>query len=111
MCGKCCIWIELAYQVGSILPDISCLNVQKCIGDLVSILPLEVLGVEENLTYEEVPFEILEEQVKRLKNKDVAYVKVQWRNHLVESPTLEVEADMISCYPSFPSYFYSNWGN
>ncbi|WMV18753.1 hypothetical protein MTR67_012138 [Solanum verrucosum] len=30
---------------------------KKCIGDLVSILPLEGFGVDENLSYEEVPIE------------------------------------------------------
>ena len=56
---------------------------KKCIGDPVSILPLEGLGVDENLSYEEVPVEILDRQVKKLRNKEVVSVKVLWRNHLV----------------------------
>jgi len=61
---------------------VSMLN--KCIGDPVSILPLEGLGVDENLSYEEVPVEILDQQVKKLRNKEVVSVKVLWRNHLAE---------------------------
>ena len=57
---------------------------KKCIGDPVSILPLYDLGVKEDLSYEEVPVEILYCQVKILRNKEVASVKVLWRNHLVE---------------------------
>lgn len=33
---------------------------KKCIGDSVSIIPLEGLGVDENLTYEEVAVEVLD---------------------------------------------------
>ncbi|WMV49969.1 hypothetical protein MTR67_043354 [Solanum verrucosum] len=44
-------------------------------GDPVSILPLEGLGVDENLSYEEVPVEILDWQAKKLRNKEVASVK------------------------------------
>jgi len=72
---------------------------KKCIGDSVSILPLEVLGVDESLFYEEVPVEILDRQVKRLRNKEVASVKTLWRSHLVEGATWEAEADMKSRYP------------
>ena len=36
---------------------------KKCIGDPESILPIEGLGVEENLSYEEVLVEILDRQM------------------------------------------------
>ncbi|WMV55086.1 hypothetical protein MTR67_048471 [Solanum verrucosum] len=49
---------------------------KKCIGDATSIIPLEGLGVDESLSYEEVPVDILERQVKRLRNKEIASVKV-----------------------------------
>ncbi|XP_069145938.1 uncharacterized protein [Solanum lycopersicum] len=40
-------------------------------------------GVDEDLSYEDVPVEILDLQVKRMRNKEVATVKVWWRNNLV----------------------------
>ncbi|XP_015165286.1 uncharacterized protein [Solanum tuberosum] len=73
---------------------------RKCVGDLNAIMSLDVVGVvEDNLTYEEVPIQILDRQVKRLRNKDVASVKVLWRNQQVESATWEAEADMQRQYP------------
>ena len=60
---------------------------KKCIGDLESILPIEGLGVKDNLSYEEVSVQILYRQVKKLRNKEVASVKVLWKNHLVEGAT------------------------
>ncbi|XP_069150485.1 uncharacterized protein [Solanum lycopersicum] len=72
---------------------------KKCIGDPMYILPIEGLGVDENLSYEEVSVEILDRQVKKLRNKEVGSIKVLWRNHLVKGATLEAKDDMKSHYP------------
>ena len=77
---------------------------KKCISDLVSILPIEGLGVDEDLSYEKVPVEILDHQVKKLRNKEVAVVMVLWRDHLVEGAKWENEVDIKSSYPHlFPN--------
>ncbi|WMV50375.1 hypothetical protein MTR67_043760 [Solanum verrucosum] len=55
--------------------------------------------IKENLAYEEVPVEILDRQVKRLRNKEVASVKVLLRNHIVEGDTSEAKVDIKSRYP------------
>ena len=49
---------------------------KKCIGDPESILPIEGLGTKDNLSYEEDLVKILDRQVKKLRNKEVASVKV-----------------------------------
>ena len=70
----------------------------------MSILPLDGLGVDVNLSYEEVLVHILDHQLNNLRNMEVASIKVCWKNHLVESATWEAEADMMSRYPHlFPS--------
>ena len=66
-----------------------------------STLLVEGLGVEEDLSYEEVDVEILDRKIKRLRNKEVATIKVLWRNHLIEGAPWEAEADMRSRYPHF----------
>ncbi|WMV42078.1 hypothetical protein MTR67_035463 [Solanum verrucosum] len=77
---------------------------KKCVVDMTSIVPLEGLGVRENISYEEVSVEILDRKVRKLRNKEVSSVKVLWRNQLFEGATWEVEADMMSRYPRlFPS--------
>lgn len=65
----------------------------------MSILPLEGLNIDEILDYEEVPVEILDQLVKRLRSNEIASVKVLLRNQLVEVCTTEYEADMKSKYP------------
>ena len=47
-----------------------------------------------DLTYEEVPTAILDRQVRKLRNKEVASVKVLWRNQQVEEITWETEKSL-----------------
>ncbi|WMV14237.1 hypothetical protein MTR67_007622 [Solanum verrucosum] len=78
---------------------ISLLN--KCIGYPTSVVPLESVGVKESLSYKEVSVEILDHQVWKLRNKEVAFVKVLWRNQLVAGDTWEAKTNMMSKYPIF----------
>ncbi|WMV57911.1 hypothetical protein MTR67_051296 [Solanum verrucosum] len=48
----------------------------KCMGDPTSIVPLESVVVKDCLTYEDVPVEILDRQVRRWRNKEVTSVKI-----------------------------------
>ncbi|KAK4738510.1 hypothetical protein R3W88_002207 [Solanum pinnatisectum] len=99
---------------GKLNPDISTLShsqetsgpsvfhismLKKCIGDPSLILPTESIKIKDNLSYEEIPVQILDRQVRRLRTKDVASVKVLWRNQFVEEATWEAEEDMKKRYP------------
>ncbi|XP_069143511.1 uncharacterized protein [Solanum lycopersicum] len=64
---------------------------KKFLGDPALILPIEGLGVHEDMSYEEVRIEILERQFKWIRNKEIATLKALWRNHLVEGATWEAE--------------------
>ncbi|WMV50038.1 hypothetical protein MTR67_043423 [Solanum verrucosum] len=96
--------IDLSSDLALVHPIFDVSLFKKCVGDQTSIVPLGGLGVKENLSYEQVPIEILDRQVLKLRNKEVSFVIVFWRNQLVEDATWEAEADMKSCYPHlFPS--------
>lgn len=51
------------------------------------------------MSYEEVPVAIVDRQIRRLRNKDIASVKILWRNRNLEEMTWESEEDMKSKYP------------
>ncbi|WMV29834.1 hypothetical protein MTR67_023219 [Solanum verrucosum] len=67
------------------------------------------LGVDESLSYEEVPVEILDRKVRRLTIKEIASVKVLWRNNQVDGANWEAEADMKShnphVFPAIPTLY------
>ncbi|WMV24171.1 hypothetical protein MTR67_017556 [Solanum verrucosum] len=60
---------------------------KKCVGDPTSVVPFESLDIKEILSYEEVLVDIFDRQVKKLRNKEVASVKVLWRKQRVEGDT------------------------
>jgi len=76
----------------------------KCFGDPSLIVPTKNIGIKENLSYEEMPVQIINRQVRKLWTKEVASFKVSWRNQFVEEVTWEAEEDMKKRYPHlFPS--------
>ncbi|KAF3624372.1 hypothetical protein FXO37_31381 [Capsicum annuum] len=69
------------------------------ISDRAIVVPLESVDIQNNLSFEEVPVEILDHQVHRLRNKEVPLVKVLWRNQSIEGATWEAEVDIRTKYP------------
>ncbi|XP_070042648.1 uncharacterized protein [Nicotiana tomentosiformis] len=55
-------------------------------------MPFEI--TEDGISYEEAPIAILDRQIRRLRTKDVASVKILWRNKNMEEMTWEAEEDM-----------------
>ena len=44
--------------------------------------------LDENLSYEEDPVAILDREVRKLRSREIASIKVQWKNRPVEEATL-----------------------
>ena len=102
--GKVAYELDLPNDLGMVHPVFHVSMLRKFIGDENTIVPLQDVTIEENLSYEELPVEILDRQVKRLRNREIASVKVLWRNQYVESATWEAEEDMKKLYPHlFPT--------
>ena len=49
---------------------------KKCLGDPSLIVPIENVGIKDNLSYEEIPVQILDRQVRKLRIKKFASVNV-----------------------------------
>ena len=67
--GNVAYELKLPNDLVSVHPVFHVSMLKKCLGDPAFILPVEGLVVDENLSYEEVPVEILDRHVKRLRNK------------------------------------------
>ena len=53
-------------------------------GDPSLIILTEDIGIKDSLSYDEVPIQILDHQVRMFRMKDVTSIKVLWRNQFVE---------------------------
>ncbi|WMV09944.1 hypothetical protein MTR67_003329 [Solanum verrucosum] len=102
--GKVAYELESPTELAEIHPVFHISLLKKCVGDPASIVPLESVAVKDSLSYKDVPVEILDHQVRRLRNKEVDSVKVLWRSQSVEGATWEAEAAMKAKYHHlFPS--------
>ncbi|KAK5833815.1 hypothetical protein PVK06_017677 [Gossypium arboreum] len=63
------------------------------------ISPTEI-EIRSDMTYEEKPIKILAREVKQLRNKSIALVKVLWHRHGIEEATWEPEEAMRKQYPN-----------
>ncbi|WMV41112.1 hypothetical protein MTR67_034497 [Solanum verrucosum] len=97
--GQVAYELELPQELSAAHPVFHVSMLRKCVGDLSYITPIEDVQVTGDLTYEEVPIAIMDRQVKKLRNKEMALVKVLWRNQQVENVTWEAEEAMKSKYP------------
>ena len=71
---------------------------RKYVSDLTHVLSYEGLELDQDLSYEERPVQILDKKDKVLRNKTIPLVKVLWRNSKSEEATWELEAYMRERY-------------
>ena len=57
------------------------------------------MQLKENLTYEEIPVQIVDRKEQVLRSKVIPLVKVLWKNHEKETATWEPEVQMHRQYP------------
>ncbi|WMV58124.1 hypothetical protein MTR67_051509 [Solanum verrucosum] len=105
--GNVAYELELPQELAAVHLVFHISILKKCIGDPLLILPIESIRIKDSLSYEEIPVQILDRQVRRLGTKDVASVKVLWRNQFVEEATWEGEEDMKKRNP----YLFESGGN
>ena len=87
----------LAYKV-ALPPSLSKIHnvfhvstLRKYIYDPSHVMELEPIQIFEDLTYEEVPVQIVDVMEKVLRHAVVKLVKIQWSNHSIREATWELE--------------------
>ncbi|GKB21546.1 putative reverse transcriptase domain-containing protein [Tanacetum coccineum] len=74
-------------------------NLKKCYADKPSVIPLEGIHVDNKLQFVEVPVEIMEWEIKRLKRSRIPLVKVRWNSKRGPKFTWEREYSFKQKYP------------
>ena len=74
-------------------------NLKKCLSDESLVIPLEEIQVNPNLNFVEEPVEIMDREVKRLKQSRIRIVKVRWNAKRGPEFTWEREDQMKLKYP------------
>jgi hypothetical protein len=74
-------------------------TLRKYVHDPSQVINFKPLCIQENLTYEEVPIEIVDRKEQQLRSKTILLVKVLWPNHGIEEASWELEQEMKNRYP------------
>ena len=92
---------ELALPLGlsGVHPVFHVSMLKKYHGDGNYIIRCDSVLFDENLSYEEEPVASLGREVRKLRSKEIASIKVRWKNRPIEESTRENEADMQERYP------------
>ncbi|XP_069147104.1 uncharacterized protein [Solanum lycopersicum] len=69
---------------------------RKYIPDESHVISLDSVELGPDFTYEEETIAILDRQIRKLRTKEIASVKVQWKHRSVREATWEIESDMRS---------------
>ncbi|KAD3640118.1 hypothetical protein E3N88_29341 [Mikania micrantha] len=92
-------------------------NLKKCLSDETLIVPLDEIQVDEQLRFVEEPVEIMDREVKQLKQSKIPIVKVRWNSKRGPEFTWEREDQMMrddvttGKFLSFKHYCFSNTTN
>lgn len=74
------------------------------------IIQHEILPLERDLTYEEKPICILNQQERKLRSRMIQMVKMLWQHHSKEEATWERKDEMRINYPQLFEVIYKIWG-
>ena len=86
---------EVAYKL-ALPPSLSAIHpvfhvsmLRKYISDESHVISLDSVELGPDLTFEEEPIAILDRQIRKLRTKEIASVKVQWKHRSVGKATWE----------------------
>jgi hypothetical protein len=97
--GEVAYRLELPDELQGIHNTFHVSNLRKCLANVSLAVPLNDVHVDEKLTYVEEPEVILDRKIRKLRNKEIALVKVQWKYHKGQDATWESEDEMKAKYP------------
>ncbi|GJZ15467.1 hypothetical protein Tco_0551144 [Tanacetum coccineum] len=97
--GEVAYKIELPKELSKVHNTLHVSNLKKCYADEPLAVPLDKLHFDDKLYFVEEPVEIMDREVKRLKQSRIPLVKVRWNSKRGPEFTWEREDQFRKKYP------------
>ncbi|GKB48934.1 putative reverse transcriptase domain-containing protein [Tanacetum coccineum] len=97
--GTVAYQLELPEQLSRVHSTFHVSNLKKCMVDEPLAIPLDEIQIDDKLHFIEEPVEIMDREVKRLKQSCIPIVKVRWNSRRCPEFTWEREDQMQKKYP------------
>ncbi|GJY16891.1 putative reverse transcriptase domain-containing protein [Tanacetum coccineum] len=91
--------LELPKQLSRVHSTFHISNLKKCLADETLAIPLDEIQIDEKLHFIEEPVEIMDREVKRLKQNRIPIVKVRWNSRKGPEFRWKHEDQMEKKYP------------
>ncbi|GJT14561.1 hypothetical protein Tco_0861603 [Tanacetum coccineum] len=91
--------LRLPEELNNVHDTFHVLNLKKCLADANLHVPLDEIKVDKTLRFVEEPVEIMDQEIKKLKHRKIAPVKVRWNSKHGPEFTWEHEDRMRIKYP------------
>ena len=91
--------LELPEELSRIHDTFHVTNLKKCLSDESLVIPLKEIRLDDKLVFTEEPIEIMDREVKQLKQNRIPIVKVRWDTKRGPEYTWEREDQIRSKYP------------
>ncbi|GKB38948.1 putative reverse transcriptase domain-containing protein [Tanacetum coccineum] len=91
--------LELPRELQGIHNTFHVSNLKKCLSDEELVIPLDEVRIDEKLHFIEEPIEIMDREVKQLKQSRIPILKVRWNSSSGPEYTWEREDQMWKKYP------------
>ncbi|GKC02493.1 putative reverse transcriptase domain-containing protein [Tanacetum coccineum] len=91
--------LELPEQLSRVHSTFHISNLKKCFSDEPLAIPLDEIQIDDKLNFIEEPIEIMDREVKRLKQSCIPIVKVYWNSRRGHEFTCEREDQIKKKYP------------
>ncbi|GJX37486.1 putative reverse transcriptase domain-containing protein [Tanacetum coccineum] len=98
-CRSPIFWTELPEKLSRVHSTFHILNLKKCLSDEPLANLLDEIYVDDKLNFIEKPIEIMDCEVKRLKQSCIPIMKVRWNSRRGPEYTWEREDKMQKKYP------------
>ncbi|GJX56608.1 hypothetical protein Tco_0286505 [Tanacetum coccineum] len=91
--------LELPQQLSRVHSTFHVSNLKKCLSDEPLAIPLDEIHIDDKLYFVEEPVEIMDHEVKRLKQIRIPIIKVQWNSRRGPEFTWKHEDQFWKKYP------------
>ncbi|GKE45022.1 putative reverse transcriptase domain-containing protein, partial [Tanacetum coccineum] len=91
--------LELPEKLSRVHSTFHVSNLKKCLSDETLVIPLDEIQIEDKLHFREEPVEIMDREVKRLKQSCIPIIKVRWNSRRGLECPWEREDQMQKKYP------------
>nr|GEW85805.1 retrotransposable element Tf2 [Tanacetum cinerariifolium] len=96
--------LELPQQLSRVYSTFHVSNLKKCLFDELLVIPLDEIQIDDKLHFVEEPVEIMDHEVKWLKQSRIPIIKVRWNSRRGPEFTWECKDQFKKKYP----YLFTN---